>query len=136
MIFEFLKNRKIKKYITKEIENSLTLFAISIYLDKEIKDSELATAYQIIYNILDTKYPKLDKNIEHDLADYCLEIVKEKLLSFKNDETIFEFEKLKIVNTIKNQKEKILCVEKIIKADNEISIEESIFLKKITREKL
>ena len=121
----------IRKYKTDEIKNLVLLYAISIFLDKKIKDIEIVSANNLLYEIIEEKYDDISLNEEKLLAEHYLSMLKEKLILYKNDDYSFEMDKIKVLNNLKKNENKINAIKKIIKSDNEISPEEKDFLQQI-----
>ena len=121
----------IRKYKTNEIKNLVLLYAISIFLDKKIKDIEIVSANNLLYEIIEEKYDDISLNEEKLLAEHYLSMLKEKLILYKNDDYSFEMDKIKVLNNLKKNENKINAIKKIIKSDNEISPEEKDFLQQI-----
>ena len=121
----------IRKYKTDEIKNLVLLYAISIFLDKKIKDIEIVFTNNLLYEIIEEKYNDISLNEEKLLAEHYLSMLKEKLILYKNDDYSFEMDKIKVLNNLKKNENKINAIKKIIKSDNEISPEEKDFLQQI-----
>ena len=122
----------IRKYKTNEIKNLVLLYAISIFLDNKIKDIEIITTNNLLYEIIEEKYNNeiLPKEKEL-LAEHYLSIIKKKLIEYQNNDYSFETDKIKVLNNLKHNENKINAIKKIIKSDNEIAPKEKKFLQQI-----
>lgn len=131
MFKKIIINFRIRKYKSENIKKIALLYAITIFLDKKIKDIEIISAKNLIYKIIEGHHKNIPLNKKELVVDYYYEIIKQKLIQYKNNDFSFENDKIKILNYLKHSKEKMQAIKKIIKSDNEISSEEKKFMEQI-----
>lgn len=137
MFIEKLRNYANKfllaKNITPKLDFTTNLYAIAIYLDKNIKQIELKKAKALIKKTIEKDVKDISDSTKNNLVDYYYYYLKQELHNLKEVPGYFELQKIKMENqidyiSISNLKE----ILEIIKSDQIVTKEEREFYEKIS----
>jgi len=137
MFIEKLRNYANKfllaKNITPKLDFTTNLYAIAIYLDKNIKQIELKKAKALIKKTIEKDVKDISDSTKNNLVDYYYYYLKQELHNLKEVPGYFELQKIKMENqidyiSISNLKE----ILEIINSDQIVTKEEREFYEKIS----
>lgn len=136
-LFENIKkyffNKRIEKYLktTKDDINFIVnLYAVIVYLDKQVKQIEILNSFNLLDGYIRLKFKKLDEDKIKDIETYAKELFYQKLHEFKTIEGSFELLKQEILSTLRKIKNKKLYrnILIIINSDNIVTDKENQFI--------
>lgn len=128
---------KLKKYFflkllnKKDIEYLSKLFAVVIYIDREIDERELIEAKKDLKNFIYLHYKLLDEEYKNFITEYFYEQILNELSKFKQNDSYFTNTKNQVINYILSLDKPdyfLNYIKDIIKADGKIVKEEKSIL--------
>ncbi len=132
-IKKYFFNKRIEKYLktTKDDINFIVnLYAVIVYLDKQVKQIEILNSFNLLDGYIRLKFKKLDEDKIKDIETYAKELFYQKLHEFKAIEGSFELLKQEILSTLRKIKNKKLYrnILIIINSDNIVTDKENQFI--------